>query len=578
MALELEGIKLRTNKGTALTYDEMDRNLSQYFFSSSLHGSGAELRLHYTGSNNLDTPNESFAAGRYQSIAVGSGDGGTQVTIGQSAGTVLQASAQSVILANTPVDGNVDRLLFFDGSSKRLEHLELGTGLSISGTVLNATGGSSGGTMSSWTYSADDGQIGVINDGDLFKVLGGVGITVDGDPTTGSVTIDYVGGGGETSPAGTIHGAIQYRDDTGNLFQANSSMFVFDPAEKRLGIGTASPVQQLHLKGDRNQKAVIRMVSDPGIGDNDTWVEMFDGTAEVGKLGKVHSFGQIGNDICIYASDTRNNNKVHLLTGPSNANDAPSGAYARLTAADNGIGIGTILPNKKLTIIQTDSSGIGIGNNTGDDQSEIRRIDSVLGSNFLNNISGNKTTQGLFIHPSLTEAEGGHLVLAVTDSNDGITSKDTPNRVSIVAIDNEGPLGDFEGPSITSFLSNGTVGIGTEEPDTQIKLTIEGNYRGAYKLRSTLDATLLDFRNYRTYKIIASNNGSGTYAMSATGVPPAGVRGTVIFENMSAFTKTISTTNSSVEFNSTIILPKNNYAVLEMVSDGTRMIEVSVNQ
>ena len=50
-------ITLRTIKGTALTYDEMDRNLSQYFFSSSLHGSGAELRLHYTGSNNLDETN-----------------------------------------------------------------------------------------------------------------------------------------------------------------------------------------------------------------------------------------------------------------------------------------------------------------------------------------------------------------------------------------------------------------------------------------------------------------------------------------------------------------------------------------
>lgn len=573
-------ITLRTIKGTALTYDEMDRNLSQYFFSSSLHGSGAELRLHYTGSSNLDETNVDYGPDRYQSIALGSGGDGGTVTVDSSANTILLADAQNRIQGVPPNQlGAGDRIVFWDSTALKLEYLELGDNLSITDTTLNATGGSSGGSMDNWTFSADDGQVGTIEDGDRFKILGGIGITVDGDPTTGSVTIDYVGGGGGgTTPAGTIHGAIQYRDDTGDLFQANSSMFVFDPAEKRLGIGTASPVQQLHLKGDRNQKAVIRMVSDPGIGDNDTWIEMFDGSAEVGKLGKVHSFGNIGNDICIYASDTRNNNKVHLLTGPTNANDAPDGAYARLTATDNGIGIGTIVPNKKLTIIQTDSTGIGIGNNTGDDQSEIRRIDSVLGGNFLNNINGNKTTQGLFIHPSLTEAQGGHLVLAVTDSNDGITNRDTPNRVSIVAIDNDGPLGDFEGPSITSFLSNGTVGIGTEEPDTEIKLTIEGNYRGAYKLRSTLDATLLDFRNYRTYKIIANNNGGGTYTMSATGVPPAGVRGTVIFENFSAFTKTISTTSSSVEFNSTITLPKNKFVVLEMVSDGTRMIEVSVNQ
>ncbi len=575
-----EGIKLRTNKGTALTYDEMDRNLSQYFYSSSLHGSGVELRLHYTGSSNLDTVNESFSAGRYQSIAVGSGDGGTQVTIGQSAGTVLQASAQSVILANTPQAGQVDRLLFYDASTEKLEHLELGTNLSISGTTLNATGGSGGGgSMDNWTFNADDGQVGTIGDGERFKILGGVGITVDADPSAGSVTIDYVGGGGgETTPAGTLYGAIQYRDDTGDLFEANSSMFVFDPAEKRLGIGTAIPAQQLHLKGDRNQKAVIRMVSDPGIGDNDTWIEMFDGTAEVGKLGKTHSFGAIGNDICIYASDTRNNNKVHLLTGPSNANDSPTGAYARLTAADNGIGIGTILPNKKLTIIQTDNTGIGIGNNTGDDQSEIRRIDSTIGGNYLNEIDGNKTTQGLFIHPSLTEAQGGHIILAVTDSDDGITNKDVPNRVSIVPLNNDETLGDFEGPSIASFLSNGTIGMGTEEPDAQIKLTIEGNYRGGYKLRSTLDVASLDFSRYRTYKIIATNNGAGTYQMNATNIPPAGVRGTVIIENMSSFTKDIGTSSSSVIFNTAILVGKNKYAVIEMVSDGTRMIEVSVNQ
>ena len=572
-------ITLRTIKGTALTYDEMDRNLSQYFFSSSLHGSGAELRLHYTGSNNLDETNVDYGPDRYQSIALGSGGDGGTVTIDSSANTILFADAQNRIQGVVPRGNTNDNIVFWDSTQSKLEYLQLGDNLSITGTTLNATGGTSGGSMDNWTFSADDGQVGTIEDGDRFKILGGIGITVDGDPTTGSVTIDYVGGGGGgTTPAGTIHGAIQYRDDTGDLFQANSSMFVFDPAEKRLGIGTASPVQQLHLKGDRNQKAVIRMVSDPGIGDNDTWIEMFDSSAEVGKLGKVHSFGQIGNDICIYASDTRNNNKVHLLTGPTNANDAPDGAYARLTATDNGIGIGTIVPNKKLTIIQTDSTGIGIGNNIGDDQSEIRRIDSVLGTNYLSAIAGNKTTQGLFIHPSLTEAEGGHLVLAVTDSNDGITNRDTPNRVSIVAIDNDGPLSDFQGPSITSFLSNGTVGIGTEEPDTEIKLTIEGNYRGAYKLRSTLDATLLDFRNYRTYKIIANNNSGGTYTMSATGIPPAGVRGTVIFENFSAFTKTISTTSSSVEFNSTIALPKNKFVVLEMVSDGTRMIEVSVNQ
>ena len=65
-------IVLRTNKGSALTYDEMDRNQSQFFYSSSLVDDGATLRLHYTGSDNLDTTEGTqvvdYGPTRYQDI------------------------------------------------------------------------------------------------------------------------------------------------------------------------------------------------------------------------------------------------------------------------------------------------------------------------------------------------------------------------------------------------------------------------------------------------------------------------------------------------------------------------------
>jgi hypothetical protein len=44
-------ITLRTNKGSALTYDEMDKNFSQYFYSASRIGN--TMTLYYTGSTNL---------------------------------------------------------------------------------------------------------------------------------------------------------------------------------------------------------------------------------------------------------------------------------------------------------------------------------------------------------------------------------------------------------------------------------------------------------------------------------------------------------------------------------------------
>ena len=66
-------IVLRVNKGSALTYDEMDRNQSQFFFSSSLHTDGTELRLHYTGSTALNTGGEDYSP-RYQTIPISTGD------------------------------------------------------------------------------------------------------------------------------------------------------------------------------------------------------------------------------------------------------------------------------------------------------------------------------------------------------------------------------------------------------------------------------------------------------------------------------------------------------------------------
>lgn len=45
-------ITFRANKGTALTYSEMDQNLGSYFYSSSVDGNN--LYLHYTGS--LEVP------------------------------------------------------------------------------------------------------------------------------------------------------------------------------------------------------------------------------------------------------------------------------------------------------------------------------------------------------------------------------------------------------------------------------------------------------------------------------------------------------------------------------------------
>jgi len=52
-------IELRTLKGTALTYEEVDRNFSQYFYSASVDDNN--LNLWYTGSSGLDLPDENYS-------------------------------------------------------------------------------------------------------------------------------------------------------------------------------------------------------------------------------------------------------------------------------------------------------------------------------------------------------------------------------------------------------------------------------------------------------------------------------------------------------------------------------------
>ena len=81
-------IILRTNKGSALTYDEMDRNQSQFYYSSSLHDSNSKLRLHFTGSDSLDLPGVDYGPTRYHEIQFPSVD--IEIPEGVAAGNNTQ--------------------------------------------------------------------------------------------------------------------------------------------------------------------------------------------------------------------------------------------------------------------------------------------------------------------------------------------------------------------------------------------------------------------------------------------------------------------------------------------------------
>lgn len=74
-------IKLRVNQSQALTYNEMDRNFSSFFYSASVDTTTATLRLHYTGSTSLNTVGEDFSPGRTISIPLNPTEGETPALV-----------------------------------------------------------------------------------------------------------------------------------------------------------------------------------------------------------------------------------------------------------------------------------------------------------------------------------------------------------------------------------------------------------------------------------------------------------------------------------------------------------------
>ena len=184
-------IILRTNKGQALTYDEMDRNQSQFFYSSSLHSSGTRLRLHYTGSDNLDTATEDYGPTRYHEIAFPSTD--IDIPDAQAAGnnTEIQFNDNGVFGADSVFVYN-----------KNLNYLGVGTSNPLDRVDIQGDG-NKGGSISLRGFSAGSGETKHaklnFNEGSTF--IGRIGRT---DPNnynlyiTNNYGVNQPGGGRDT--------------------------------------------------------------------------------------------------------------------------------------------------------------------------------------------------------------------------------------------------------------------------------------------------------------------------------------------------------------------------------------------
>ena len=123
----------------------------------------------------------------------GGGGGGGTITIDSSAGTIFAANAMTIAAK----DPNADKIVYWNDLATRLDYLSIGSGLSLSGGTLIATGGGGGSTQNLFETIAVSGQSSIVADSptDTLTLAAGTGIELTTNALTDTVTIAATGGG-----------------------------------------------------------------------------------------------------------------------------------------------------------------------------------------------------------------------------------------------------------------------------------------------------------------------------------------------------------------------------------------------
>ena len=463
-------IVLRTLKGSALTYKEMDRNQSQFFYSASINAN--TLHLHYTGSSTLNDGDVSYAP-RFIEVPLGSG-GGNQI-------------------------------------------IEAGTGISL-----------------------DNGE------------------------APNSILITNTG---TASPGGDTTN-IQFNDD--DSF-GGDKLFVYDKAKDFVGIGiTSGMTRRLHINDTDTGGAIIRLQANP-LNLSATklaYLEIGNYTGTSTRIGKVDP-----NSDNTYIHQTLYSTKTHFSFVNTNRITA--------TVASDGIGIGTEEPTRDLSILSNSKKGIGISQGEGDSiENRIRILpEAVWKKTFVNN-SGDELERinryGLGIHtPIPGSGEGGNMLIAVSDNGEGINQDRDPNRLLITAYNSEEVEDSLEGipVQIASFTAAGRVGIYTPDPNREIRLDVNGQYRGAYTITNTTDK--LDFKNYSVIKFKPSQGYEGPYPLQNTIIPPEGTKAVLILGTNTVKYKVSFNNDQNLITGKAIETDVSSHSTITFVSDGRYLIETS---
>lgn len=210
-------IKLRVNQTSALTYNEMDRNFSSFFYSASVDTSVNLLRLWYTGSTSLNTSFGDDYGPRY-----------IDVDLNPTAG------ANPTLFVGGANDGDIQ---YKEGSNLgatgdfNYSTTGLGIGTSVAQSKLHVVTGKTQKAILR-LQSTNFGNLNKVSYVEFYESatpIGEIGRTKPGNDTNIYITSNQPGSGIRFNPSGT---GVNAMTGTG------------------LGIGTYAPTQALHVVGN----------------------------------------------------------------------------------------------------------------------------------------------------------------------------------------------------------------------------------------------------------------------------------------------------------------------------------------
>ena len=242
-------IQLRTNKASALTYSEMDRNFSSFFYSASVDTISNKLYLWYTGSSALNTGGEDYGP-RY-SLPID-----LQPTTGNTPTLVVAGNPRAIQFRHS-----TSPILDADNDFIYNTALQLGIGTSI--PAANAKIHARGTNSLPATLRLECAIAPTVNTAkriavDFYQGSTSMGSIGRHDPGDNNLYIKtYI-----PTITGATPGDIRFTVGNPNLAANPAINGAFTPLG--FGIGTFSPQHTLHAEGNGYFRGNIGIGANPG--------------------------------------------------------------------------------------------------------------------------------------------------------------------------------------------------------------------------------------------------------------------------------------------------------------------------